>query len=95
MGARRAAQDALRFYRARFVYNVEQHGHAPFLFEAHGLRKGHLWLNGQALGRYWQIRPQEFYKVPSACLQAENELLIFEEEDGMPLSKTLFRIEKG
>ena len=58
--------------------------HEPFMFDAHGLRKGHLWLNGRALGRYWQIGPQEFYKVPAAWLQAENELLIFEEEDGLP-----------
>ena len=73
-----------RFYRARFAYGAEQHGYQPFAFDAHGLRKGHIWLNGRALGRYWQIGPQESYKVPAAWLQAENELLIFEEEDGAP-----------
>ena len=78
-----------RFYRARFTYHAEQHGSQPFAFDAHGLRKGHLWLNGRALGRYWQIGPQEFYKVPAAWLQAENELLVFEEEDGMPQSNEL------
>ncbi len=82
--ARGPGGEAPRFYRARFAYDAEKHGHAPFLFDAQGLRKGHLWLNGQALGRYWQIGPQEFYKVPAAWMQAENELLIFEEEDGQP-----------
>jgi hypothetical protein len=81
---RRSAQGALCFYRARFTHNAAQHGRRPFVFDAHGLRKGHLWLNGHALGRYWQIGPQEFYKVPAAWLQAENELLIFEEEEGSP-----------
>jgi hypothetical protein len=78
-----------RFYRARFAYDAEQHGREPFAFDAHGLRKGHLWLNGRALGRYWQIGPQEFYKVPAVWLQAENELLIFEEEDGSPRATDL------
>jgi len=49
-----------------------------------GLRKGQLWLNGRNLGRYWQIGPQEFYKVPTSWLQSDNELLIFEEENGTP-----------
>ena len=66
-----------------------KHGREPFRFDAHGLRKGHLWLNGRALGRYWQIGPQEFYKVPAAWMKAENELLILEEEDGQPQSNEL------
>jgi len=49
-----------------------------------GLHKGQLWLNGHHLGRYWQIGPQEFYKVPTSWLLAENELLIFEEENASP-----------
>ncbi len=63
---------APRFYRARFTYDAEQHGRGPFTFDAHGLRKGHLWLNGRAVGRYWQIGPQEYYKVPASWLRAEN-----------------------
>jgi hypothetical protein len=81
-----------RFYRARFAYDAGHHGREPFMFDAHGLRKGHLWLNGRALGRYWQIGPQEFYKVPAVWLQAENELLIFEEEDGHPQTNALHPI---
>jgi hypothetical protein len=85
----RHAQDAPCFYRARFAYNAQQHGREPFALDAHGLRKGHLWLNGRALGRYWQIGPQEFYKIPAAWLQAENELLVFEEENGQPQTTEL------
>ena len=91
---RLAGEEAVpRFYRARFAYDAEQHGREPFAFDAHGLRQGHLWLNGRALGRYWQIGPQEFYKVPAAWLQAENELLIFEEDDGAPRTAELRPIE--
>lgn len=78
-----------RFYRARFTYDADSHGREPFAFDAHGLHKGHLWLNGRPLGRYWQIGPQEFYKVPTAWLQARNELLVFEEGTGYPATDTL------
>ena len=78
-----------RFYRARFSYAAERHGTAPLRLDLHGLRKGHLWLNGRSLARYWQIGPQEFYKVPAVWLQDENELLVFEEEDGQPTAVRL------
>lgn len=90
----RRVQPASCFYRARFAYTAEMHGREPFLFDAHGLRKGQIWLNGRALGRYWQIGPQEFYKVPATWLKTENELLIFEEEDGQPLSGTLIHTDR-
>ncbi|MBP7687233.1 MAG: beta-galactosidase [Thermoflexales bacterium] len=88
---RGSAQDACRFYRARFGYDQNQHGTASFKFDAAGLRKGQLWLNGRNLGRYWQVGPQEFYKVPASWLHAENELLIFEEETGYPIQTELIR----
>ncbi|CAG0967130.1 hypothetical protein GPROT1_01269, partial [Gammaproteobacteria bacterium] len=62
----RTGEGAPRFYRARFNYDPDQHGTASFKFDAAGLRKGHLWLNGRSLGRYWQVGPQEFYKVPAS-----------------------------
>jgi hypothetical protein len=91
----RDSEEGPRFYRARFTYDAAQHGREPLAFDAHGLRKGHLWLNGRALGRYWQIGPQEFYKVPAAWLKAENELLIFEEEAGRPLVTALQPVRSG
>ncbi|MBC8163315.1 MAG: hypothetical protein H7Z42_19060, partial [Roseiflexaceae bacterium] len=71
-----------RFFRASFAYSPEQHGRGPFRLHPHGLRKGQIWLNGRNVGRYWQIGPQESYKLPAAWLQAENQLLVFEEEGG-------------
>ena len=46
--------------------------------------KGQIWLNGQNAGRYWQIGPQEFYKLPVSWLQAENELLLLDEQGCEP-----------
>ena len=44
-----------------------------------GLRKGQIWLNGCNVARYWQVGPQEFYKLPASWLERENELLVLEE----------------
>jgi hypothetical protein len=45
-----------------------------------GARKGQIWLNGRNIGRYWNIGPQERYKLPASWQRDENELLIFAEE---------------
>jgi hypothetical protein len=45
-----------------------------------GARKGQLWLNGRNLGRFWQIGPQEQYKLPASWQEDENELLVFAED---------------
>ncbi len=83
------------FFRTRFPYHPDTYGPGPFKLSLHGLRKGQLWLNGHNLGRYWQIGPQEFYKVPVSWLQAENELLIFEEAGGLPEEVRLWVDELG
>jgi hypothetical protein len=44
------------------------------------LDKGQIWLNGQNCGRFWQIGPQEEYKLPISWLNAHNELLLFVEQ---------------
>lgn len=49
-----------------------------------GMGKGTIWLNGYNLGRYWQIGPQEDYKIPLAWLEEHNELLLFDEEGRNP-----------
>ncbi len=46
--------------------------------------RGSLWLNGLALGRHWKAGPQQAYKVPVSWLKPVNELLVFEEEAGIP-----------
>jgi hypothetical protein len=80
----RALETGMRLYRAAFEYNPTTHGSGPFKLALPGLRKGQIWVNGHNLGRYWQIGPQEYYKMPAAWLRAQNELVIFEEEGGVP-----------
>ncbi|MFN8480769.1 MAG: beta-galactosidase [Kouleothrix sp.] len=72
------------FHRAHFSYDAATHGAGPFKLYLPGMRKGQIWLNGQNVGRYWQIGPQEAYKLPVSWLQAENELLLFDEEGATP-----------
>jgi hypothetical protein len=49
-----------------------------------GMSKGSVWLNGINLGRYWQIGPQEDYKLPLAWLKESNTLVLFDEEGRAP-----------
>ncbi|WP_336772897.1 beta-galactosidase [Paenibacillus sp. MMO-58] len=49
-----------------------------------GMSKGTLWLNGIDLGRYWQVGPQEDYKIPMAWLKDRNELVLFDENGASP-----------
>ena len=65
------------FYRATFP-RVE--GAASLRLRVSGARKGQIWLNGQNIGRFWQIGPQEQYKLPPSWQRDENELLLFTED---------------
>ncbi len=58
--------------------------HAKLKLRLTGMSKGTIWLNGINLGRYWQIGPQEDYKVPMAWLKDKNELVLFDEEGRSP-----------
>ncbi|CAM3402950.1 beta-galactosidase [Paenibacillus lupini] len=49
-----------------------------------GMSKGTVWLNGYNLGRYWQVGPQEDYKIPMAWLKDRNELVLFDESGASP-----------
>jgi hypothetical protein len=71
-------------YRAAFAYDAASHGAGPFKLHIPGMVKGQIWLNGHNLGRYWQIGPQECYKLPVSWLRADNELVFFDEEGGQP-----------
>jgi hypothetical protein len=65
--------------------------HAKLKLRLTGMSKGSLWLNGINLGRYWQIGPQEDYKIPLAWLKDVNELVLFDEEGRLPAKvKLLF-----
>jgi hypothetical protein len=72
------------FYCASFAYDAASHGAGPFKLHLPGMVKGQIWLNGRNLGRYWQIGPQECYKLPVAWLRTDNQLVIFDEAGGRP-----------
>ena len=73
------------WYRWEFSRpSVPEHYQVNLMVRLTGMSKGTLHLNGHHLGRYWQIGPQEDYKVPVSWLQDENELLIFDEEGCTP-----------
>ena len=67
------------FWRCRFPYDPVEHGAGPFKLAMGGLHKGQIWLNGRNVARYWQIGPQEFYKLPASWLANENEILVLDE----------------
>jgi hypothetical protein len=67
------------FWRCRFPYDPAEQGAGPFKLAMGGLHKGQIWLNGRNVARYWQVGPQEYYKLPVSWLERENELLVLEE----------------
>ncbi|HSN74090.1 MAG TPA: beta-galactosidase [Anaerolineae bacterium] len=67
------------FWRSLFPYDPAEHGVGPFKLAMGGLHKGQIWLNGRNVVRYWQIGPQEHYKLPASWLEMENEMLVLDE----------------
>jgi len=63
---------------------VPESYHVKWKLRLTGMSKGSLWLNGINLGRYWQIGPQEDYKLPVAWLKEKNTLVLFDEEGRAP-----------
>lgn len=68
-------------------------GAEPLFFDATGLTKGQLYVNGRHVCRYFvataggkHVGPQTLYSIPSPWLHAEqdNDLLIFDEHGGSP-----------
>ncbi|MCS6844333.1 MAG: beta-galactosidase [Caldilineales bacterium] len=78
-GAADAGRGGAAFWRYRFRYDPAIHGPGPFRLVPQGLVKGQIWLNGRNVGRYWQVGPQEAYKLPGSWLQGENDLLLLDE----------------
>ena len=63
---------------------IPEHANIRLKLRLTGMSKGMILLNGKDLGRFWQIGPQEDYKIPMAWLEEENELLLFDEEGRSP-----------
>jgi len=62
----------------------------PLFLKINGAKKGQIFLNGQNVGRFWNLLgPQEYYYLPEPWLRAENELLIFEEHGHIPTGSRL------
>ncbi len=56
----------------------------PLFLHLLGCRKGHVFLNGHNVGRFWNVGPQSHYYLPECWLEEVNELLIFEESGLIP-----------
>ncbi|WP_223589516.1 beta-galactosidase [Neobacillus bataviensis] len=71
-----------RWYKSSFDWNPEN---GPIVkIRLDGMSKGCFWVNGHCLGRYWNIGPQEEYKIPASFLTQHNEVVIFDEEGMRP-----------
>lgn len=65
----------------------------PWLLATDGLSKGQAYVNGRALGRYWDtVGPQHSLYVPQAWLKSTgNELALFDEHGHVPAEVYLLR----
>ncbi|HEV2136645.1 MAG TPA: glycoside hydrolase family 35 protein [Terracidiphilus sp.] len=75
-----AAAEGPAFYRGHF--SISSVGDT--FLDVHDLHKGAVWINGHAIGRYWDIGPQETLYVPGPWLhKGANEIIVFD-LDGVP-----------
>jgi beta-galactosidase len=71
----RGACEGPCFYRATFQVDSP----ADTFLDTSAFTKGQVWLNGQALGRVWNIGPQKTLYVPGPWLhKGENEVVVFD-----------------
>ena len=69
------AQDVPAYYRGTF--NVSRVGDTFIDLSKWG--KGLVWINGKAIGRFWEIGPQQTLFMPGAWLkEGENEIIILD-----------------
>lgn len=72
-------------FRVRF-YSTED----TFLL-VRGWKKGHVWVNGHPLGRFWGIGPTQTMYVPGCWLnKGENEFLVFDFGGNVPMKGLTF-----
>ena len=56
-----------------------------------GWKKGHVWVNGHPLGRFWGIGPTQTMFVPGCWLKdGENEFLVWDFADNVPMKGLTF-----
>ncbi|CAL4869793.1 Beta-galactosidase (plasmid) [Asticcacaulis sp. MM231] len=74
-----APTDGPAFYRAHF--SLTEVGYT--FLDMRGWGKGHVWINGHNLGRYWSVGPQQALFVPASWLKAgENEVIVLDLHPG-------------
>ncbi|OME96722.1 MULTISPECIES: glycoside hydrolase family 35 protein [Paenibacillus] len=69
------ASETPAFYKA--VFHIDQPADTFLQFD--GWKKGVAYVNGNNIGRYWEVGPQETLYIPAPFLHAgENEIIMFE-----------------
>ena len=89
----------LTWHRADFLLSEKMLGEdANYRLDADTLGKGHFFINGYAVGRYWLVdadvsgKPsQRYYHVPRTWLKQYNVVVVFEEQEKSPAQLTLQR----
>jgi beta-galactosidase len=67
------------FYRGSFTLEAT----GDTFLDLRGWGKGHAWVNGHHLGRYWRIGPQQSLFIPGSWIGAgTNEVVILDVEEG-------------
>jgi beta-galactosidase len=79
------------FYRGTFDAPASGSASADTFLDTKGLGKGLVWLNGHALGRTWNIGPQQTLYVPGVWLKPHgNQLIVLDLlVEGQPVLNTL------
>ncbi|SEO94372.1 beta-galactosidase [Paenibacillus sp. OV219] len=71
-------------------------GDRPVYFKIGELQKGQIYMNGHNIGRFWAYGDtQDAYYLPRSWMQADNELVIFEELGLNPQGASLVLGESG
>lgn len=66
------------FFRGRFTVK----GEGGTFIDTRGWGKGHVWVNGHHLGRFWKIGPQQTLFCPASWLkQGTNEIVVLDLEN--------------
>ena len=66
--------DGPAFYRGQFTLSQT----ADTFLDTRGWGKGAVWINGHALGRFWNLGPQQTLYVPAPwLLKGKNEIIVF------------------
>ncbi len=74
-GTTTAPQGTPTFYRAHFTLTAT----GDTFLDVRNLTKGALWINGHAIGRFWNVGPQQTLYVPGPWLiKGVNEIIIFD-----------------